>query len=166
MPGANRTRPVRSSCGPFWRVFPIGIIRTPFPRIESVPESGSEPRTAEGQVEVFPEFEEGLEGIERHTRLWLLFLLHCREGFDLTVRRRGSGPLTGLFSTRCPCRPNPIGITLVRLLGRSGRTLRVVGVDMVSGSPLLDIKPFVVSSDDPSGGRTGVEAEAKWEGKR
>ncbi len=149
-PGAEGNRPVRSGCGTFWRVSPIGIIRTPFPRIESATGSEGEPPTAEGQVEVFPDFEEGLQGIERHAHIWLLFVLHCKEGFDLTVRRRGSDPLAGLFSTRCPCRPNPIGITLVRLLGRSGRTLWVSGVDMVSGTPLLDIKPFAVTYDAPS----------------
>ncbi|MEW6758128.1 MAG: tRNA (N6-threonylcarbamoyladenosine(37)-N6)-methyltransferase TrmO [Acidobacteriota bacterium] len=162
--GTEGNRPVRSGCGPFWRVSPIGIIRTPFVRIESAPGSEGEPPTAEGQVEVFPDFEEGLQGIERNAHIWLLFVLHCKEGFDLTVRRRGSGPLTGLFSTRCPCRPNPIGITLVRLLGRSGRTLRVSGVDMVSGTPLLDIKPFAVTCDAPSRESKTPEVEEAREG--
>ncbi|MGC8763104.1 MAG: tRNA (N6-threonylcarbamoyladenosine(37)-N6)-methyltransferase TrmO [Acidobacteriota bacterium] len=140
-----------AASGSFWRVSPVGVIRTPFSRVEEVPGSSGEPLEAEGTVEVFPGFEEALNGVEGYSHLWLLFVLHCREGFSLLVRRRGTGPLTGLFATHCPCRPNPLGLTLVRLLGRSGRSLRVQGVDMVDGTPLLDIKPYVAASD-PSGG--------------
>lgn len=166
--GVQAPRPVRAVCGPFWRVSPIGMIRTPFPRIETVPASAAEPSSAEGLVEVFPDFEEGLGGLERCGHIWLLFVLHCKEGFDLSVRRRRTDPLTGLFSTRCPCRPNPIGITLVRFLGRSGRVLRVRGVDMVSGTPLLDIKPFAASCDvPPHGGAAGESESARpgWVGQ-
>jgi tRNA-Thr(GGU) m(6)t(6)A37 methyltransferase TsaA len=139
-----------AASGSFWRVSPVGVIRTPFPRLEEVPGSSGEPLQAEGTVEVFPGFEQALEGVEGCSHLWLLFVLHCREGFSLLVRKRGTGPLTGLFATRCPCRPNPLGLTLVRLLGRSGRTLRVRGVDMVDGTPLLDIKPYVAACDLPA----------------
>ncbi len=146
-----------ASAGGFWRVSPVGLIRTPFPRLEEVPGSSGEPLRAEGTVEVFPGFEQALEGVEGCGHLWLLFVLHCREGFGLLVRKRGTGPLTGLFATRCPCRPNPLGLTLVRLLGRSGRILKVRGVDMVDGTPLLDIKPYVPACDLPEGPEEGAE---------
>lgn len=144
-----------AASGSFWRVSPVGVIRTPFSRLEEVPGSSGEPLRTEGTVEVFPGFEEALQGLEAHSHLWLLFVLHGREGFSLLVPKRGHGPLTGLFATRSPCRPNPLGLTLVRLLRHSGRILQVRGVDMMDGTPLLDIKPYVPACDlpkDPEGG--------------
>jgi tRNA-Thr(GGU) m(6)t(6)A37 methyltransferase TsaA len=95
-------------------------------------------------LEVNPELEEGLEGIEEFNRIMVIFWFHLAEETCLKVHPRGdkSKPLRGVFSTRAPVRPNHIGVTVVELLRREGNRLVVKGLDAYNGTPILDIKPY------------------------
>lgn len=128
-----------------WRVAPIGVVRTPFVTYCDPPRHFR--RVGRGTVEVFPEFEDGLKDVDGFSHLWLITLLHRSGDHDLLVRPRGSESLRGLFATRSPRRPNPIGLSLVKLVKRDGRYLQVTGIDLLDGTPLLDIKPYLPDAD-------------------
>jgi tRNA-Thr(GGU) m(6)t(6)A37 methyltransferase TsaA len=125
---------------------PIGVIHTPFGDGDDIP---IQPifSLAVGQVEVFPEYGEGLQGIEGISHLILLYVLHRSEGYSLQVKPFLDHRTRGVFATRHPRRPNPIGLSVVRLLGRRDTTLEVEGIDVLDGTPLLDIKPYVPDFD-------------------
>ncbi len=128
-----------------WRVTPIGIVRTPFITYREPPRHFK--RVGRGTVEVFPEFEQGLQDLGGFSHLWLLTVLHRSQGHDLLLKPRRSDVLRGLFATRSPRRPNPVGLSLVRLVKIDGRFLQVTGADLLDGTPLLDIKPYVSDYD-------------------
>ncbi len=125
----------------------IGIIRTPFTNTAGTPVQPSASEGASGTVEVFDEYEAGLLDLEGFDRIWLLYWFDRTCAPKLTVVPYKDDREHGLFATRAPCRPNPIGISSVRLLGIEGTTLRVADVDMLDGTPLLDIKPYVPAFD-------------------
>lgn len=125
---------------------PIGVIHTPFTDTSQVPIQASLSEVT-GQVEVFPEFSEGLQDIDGFTHLHLLYAFHCSRGYALRVKPFLDDQPRGLFATRHPCRPNPLGLSVVRLVSRNGNLLAVEGVDMFDGTPLLDIKPYVPDFD-------------------
>ncbi len=120
---------------------PIGLIRTPFKKILEVPRWGTLTEK-EAVIEIFPEFEEGLEGIERYQEIEVIFVFHCSKGPKLKVKPPHDDKERGIFATRGPVRPNPIGLTVMKLLQREGRFLKVKNVDMLDGTPVLDIKPY------------------------
>lgn len=133
----------------------IGVIHTPFTRKEETPVQASR-SAAEGRVLVFPEYSAGLEGIEGFSHLILLYVWHqAPPQVALRVKPFLGEGETGLFATRYPCRPNPIGLSVVRLLERRGDELLIRGVDMLDGSPLLDIKPYIPDFDVHAAERTG-----------
>ena len=134
---------------------PIGVIRTPFEEPVGVPIQGSLREDVEATVEVYPEFSEGLKDVEGFSHLILLFHFHLSDGYRLVAKPFLDDTPRGVFSIRSPKRPNPIGMTVVRLLGRNDRILRVAGVDMVDGTPLLDIKPYIPDSDAHEADRMG-----------
>ena len=109
----------------------------------------------EGTVEILPEFSEGLRDIEGFSHLILLFHFHLVKEYRLVARPFMDDTPRGVFSIRGPRRPNPIGMTVVRLLGREGCVLRIAGVDMVNGTPLLDIKPYFPDIDAHHDVKTG-----------
>jgi len=121
---------------------PIGVIRSPFRDKKSARERLADD-DREGSVEVFETFEQGLEDLEGFSHLFLLFHFHLSTGYALKVTPFFDDRLRGVFSTRAPARPNAIGLSSVRLLRREGRILHVRGLDVVDGTPLLDIKPQV-----------------------
>jgi tRNA (adenine37-N6)-methyltransferase len=140
---------------PEWVFRAIGRIRTPFPRPEGTPIQGAARPETEGSVEVFPEFAPGLADVQGFSHLILLYAFdHC-QGYDLCVTPFLDTQEHGIFATRSPRRPNPLGMTVVRLLAVEGTTLRVSGVDMVDGTPLLDIKPYVPAFDIHPADRVG-----------
>ena len=98
---------------------------------------------AEGTVEVLPELEGGLKDIEGFSHLIVIWVFDRAKGFDLLATPPGGAIAHGVFSTRSPYRPNPIALTVVELLGREGNRLHVRGLDMVDGTPILDIKPYL-----------------------
>lgn len=125
---------------------PIGVVRSPFRETAAIPKGPLAEHRAEGTLEIVPELEDGLQDIEGFSHLFVLWAFHRSEGHDLLARV----PLDreaphGVFATRSPRRPNPIGLTVVELLGRDGVRLRVRGVDMLDGTPILDIKPYLSS---------------------
>ena len=126
---------------------PIGVIRTPFRRAAGTPVQSSVSLGAEGRVELFPGFEEGLRDIEGFDRVWLLYSFDRASESQLVVRPYLDPVERGIFATRSPARPNYLGMSPVRLLGVHGATLLVSDVDMLDGTPLLDIKPYVPAFD-------------------
>ena len=124
------------------RVKPIGIIHSPFRRKEDTP---IQPRRsiAIGEIEVFKKYQEGLEDIEGFSHVILIYRFHMSKGYCLKVKPFLDDQLRGVFATRYPRRPNQIGLSVVRLLKRKENILTVKGIDVLDGTPLLDIKPYV-----------------------
>lgn len=125
---------------------PIGIIHTPFRDPQQTPIQASRSQ-AVGRVEVHAEFAEGLQDIDGFSHLVLLYLFDRAAGYSLRVKPFLDDRERGLFATRYPHRPNPIGLSVVRLLLRQENNLTVEGVDMLDDTPLLDIKPYVPDFD-------------------
>lgn len=125
---------------------PIGIVHSPFKRLEDIePGKYAYPRgfnSIHGELEIFDEYEAGLKDIEGFTHLVVIFVFHKAEGFKLHTKPLLDDTLRGVFSTRSPHRPNPIGVTVVNVRGRKGNILEVSGVDMIEGTPILDLKPY------------------------
>jgi len=126
---------------------PIGIIRSPFPKPEGTPIQPRFAGAARGEVILDEAYAEALDDIEGFGRVWLVTWLHLVDGWKPRVIPFRDTREHGLFATRSPCRPNPIGLSNVRLLGRSGRRLEVAEIDVVDGTPLLDLKPYVPEFD-------------------
>ena len=125
----------------------IGTIRTPFAASAGTPIQSRYAQGAEGTVEIFDEFAAGLKDIEGFDRLWLIYLFDRAVEAQLVVRPYLDNARHGIFATRSPARPNRIGISSVRLLRVEGTRLTEAGVDMLDGTPLLDIKPCVPEFD-------------------
>ena len=125
----------------------IGVIHTPFEEKSETPIQFSR-STAIGEVEVFPEYEEGLESIDELSHLILIYVFHEALGnHELLVKPFLDDQLHGVFATRFYRRPNPIGFSVVRLVQRTKTRLQVEWVDMLDGTPLLDIKPYIPDFD-------------------
>jgi tRNA (adenine37-N6)-methyltransferase len=124
---------------------PIGYVRSPYAKTADVPRGLGAEHRAEGTIEIRPEFEAGLADVEGFSHLYVLWVFHQAGGYELLGTPPSDDRPHGVFATRSPRRPNPIGLTVVELLGREGRVLRVSGVDMLSGTPVLDIKPYLSS---------------------
>jgi tRNA-Thr(GGU) m(6)t(6)A37 methyltransferase TsaA len=126
---------------------PIGHIRTSFTQRKQTPIQPYRSRAA-GRVELLPDYEAGLQDLDGFSHIILLYLFHRVDpGYDLTVIPFLDDQPRGLFATRYPRRPNPIGLSIVRLARRTGRVLYVKGIDVLDGTPLLDIKPYVPPFD-------------------
>jgi len=124
---------------------PIGYVRSPYTETSQIPKGCGAQHEAEGVLELLPEYEQGLMDIEGFSHLFVLWLFHRVDGFDLLATPPSDTRPHGVFATRSPRRPNPIGLTVVRLLGREGCSLRVAGIDMLDGTPILDVKPYLSS---------------------
>ena len=125
---------------------PIGVIHSPFTEKKQTPIQPSRSQ-AVGRVEVYPEYAEGLQDVEGFSHIILIYAFHRSSGFELRVKPLLDSNLRGLFATRYPCRPNPIGMSTVKLLSRQDTVLEIEGVDVLDGTPLLDIKPYVPGFD-------------------
>ncbi len=121
----------------------IGTVHSPYTDRSQVPRGRGAKHEAEGVLEIAPELEPGLADIEGFSHLFVIWLFHRAEGASLVSTPPSDDRPHGVFATRSPQRPNPIGLTVVRLLGREGNRLRVRGVDMLDGTPILDIKPYL-----------------------
>jgi tRNA-Thr(GGU) m(6)t(6)A37 methyltransferase TsaA len=124
---------------------PIGYVRSPFRNTQEIPKGLGAKHEAEGVLEIRAEFEPGLADIEGFSHLFVIWAFDRSEGCDLVVTPPNDDRPHGVFATRSPRRPNPIGLTVVELLGREGTMLRVRGVDMLEGTQILDIKPYLSS---------------------
>jgi tRNA-Thr(GGU) m(6)t(6)A37 methyltransferase TsaA len=139
---------------------PIGYVTSPYKSTSEIPKGLGAKHDADGILNILPEFEPGLTDIEGFSHLIILWEFDRSQGFDLL----GTPPIDnrphGVFATRSPRRPNPIGLTTVRLRRREGVDLHVRGVDMLHGTVILDIKPYL-SSIPPEKLRRGWLAEAE-----
>jgi tRNA-Thr(GGU) m(6)t(6)A37 methyltransferase TsaA len=143
---------------------PIGFVRSPFEETSGIPKGLGARHEAEGVLEVLPEFEAGLTDIEGFSHLFVIWVFDRSRGFELLGTPPSDDRPHGVFATRSPRRPNPIGLTVVQLLRRDGSRLRVRGVDMVDGTPVLDIKPYLSSVSERDLRRGWLaEAEARRE---
>ena len=118
---------------------PIGYIRSDFKTIEETPKHGFE-NEFEAEIEIKEEFVEAMADMKENQKFMVLFHFHKSEGYELTSPLHGVGPMMGLFSTHSPRRPNPIGVSNITVTGVEGNIIRFKGVDMLDGTPVLDIK--------------------------
>jgi tRNA-Thr(GGU) m(6)t(6)A37 methyltransferase TsaA len=142
---------------------PIGIIHSPFTEAVGTPIQPVYAKNAEGTVEILPEFTEGLKDLDGFERIWLITYYHLAREPRMLVKPYMDDKLRGLFSTCAPARPNPIGISCVRLLSVENRTLQVAEIDILDGTPLLDIKPYSPRFDCFSVSRIGWLTKAREE---
>jgi tRNA (adenine37-N6)-methyltransferase len=145
---------------------PIGTIHSPFKTPAGMPIQPAGARNAAGRVEVDAAYGAGLDDIEGFSHIILIYHFHRSEGFDLTVTPFLDQRPHGLFATRAPRRPNPIGISVVPLLRREGNVLHVDCIDVLDGTPLLDIKPFVPDFDAPEATAVGWLAGKQGEAEK
>jgi tRNA-Thr(GGU) m(6)t(6)A37 methyltransferase TsaA len=139
---------------------PIGYVRSAYKNPREVPRGLGTKHDAEGVLEINPELEAGLTDIEGFSHLFVIWIFHRSEGFELLGTPPSDIRPHGVFATRSPKRPNPIGLTVVELLRREGSRLHVRGVDMLDETPILDIKPYL-SGVPPQELRRGWLAEAE-----
>ncbi len=134
---------------------PIGTVHSPYRRTEDMPIQASAARGIRGTVEVFPRYAEGLKDLDGFSHIVLLYHFHAASAPKLLVVPYLDTELRGVFATRAPARPNPIGLSVVRLIRVAGAVLEVEGVDIIDGTPLLDIKPYVPRFDNRRAERIG-----------
>jgi len=133
----------------------IGVIHTPFQEATGTPIQASMARDATGTVEVYPAWADGLKDLDGFDRIWLLYWFDRAAAPRLIVTPYLDDQPHGVFATRAPARPNPLGMSPVRLLRIEGNTLHVADVDILDGTPLLDIKPYAPRFDHLPAKRTG-----------
>ena len=133
----------------------IGIVHSPFKEKVGTPIQSCFDGPTEGCIEIFEHYEEGLDGVDGFRHIHVLYVLHRAFPFKLTVTPFLKEVRVGVFATRAPSRPNPIGLSTVELLRREGRFLHIRGLDMLDGTPVLDIKPYVPRFDVREHGRIG-----------
>lgn len=139
---------------------PIGYVRSPYKDTREIPKGPGAKHEAEGVLEIRAEFETGLTDIEGFSHLFVIWAFDRSEGFTLVSTPPTDDRPHGVFATRSPRRPNPIGLTVVELMYREGPLLHVRGIDMLEGTPILDIKPYL-SGVPPERLRRGWLAEAE-----
>lgn len=122
---------------------PIGFVRSPYNETTAIPKGLGVRHDAEGVLELLPEFEPGLKDVEGFSHLFVIWTFDRSESFDLVGTSPADGRVHGVFATRSPRRPNPIGLTVVELLRIDGCSLHVRGLDMLDSTPILDIKPYM-----------------------
>ncbi len=144
---------------------PIGTVRSPYTDTSQIPKGPGAEHHAEGVLELLPDLEVGLTDIEGFSHLFVLWIFDRAVGCDLLAHPPVDDRPHGVFATRSPRRPNPIGLTVVELLRREGTRLRVRGVDMLDGTPIVDIKPYL-SGVPPEELRRGWLAEAEARAQR
>jgi tRNA (adenine37-N6)-methyltransferase len=124
---------------------PIGIVRSPYTDRALIPKGPYAQHQAEGVLELRRDLEAGLQDIEGFSHLYVIWAFHKALGYDLVATPPNDDRSHGVFATRAPRRPNPLALSVVELLSREGAHLRVRGVDMLDGTPILDIKPYLSS---------------------
>jgi tRNA-Thr(GGU) m(6)t(6)A37 methyltransferase TsaA len=122
---------------------PIGYVRSPYKDAREFPKGLGAKHEAQGFLEILADFEPGLTDIEGFSHLIVIWAFDRSEGFSLAGTPPSDNRAHGVFATRSPRRPNPIGLTVIELLGREGPVLHVRGIDMLDGTPILDVKPYL-----------------------
>ena len=134
---------------------PIGVVRSPFTREEGTPIQPTVAAGAEGTIEIDAAYAPALADLDGFERIWVVYVFDRAGAYRAQVVPYRDDRLRGLFATRAPCRPNPIGLSSLRLLGITGATLRVADLDILDGTPVLDIKPYAPAFDAFPGARAG-----------
>lgn len=150
---------------------PIGVIRSEHTKPEKTPIQPVYSEGCQGRAEVFPEFAAGLRDLEGFSHIYLVYHMHKANQPRLAVKPFLQDVERGVFATRAPCRPNPIGLSIVRMVRREGNILHLDGVDALDCAPLLDIKPYIARFDRIEATRNGWQDEvdeeiARLRGKR
>jgi tRNA-Thr(GGU) m(6)t(6)A37 methyltransferase TsaA len=142
----------------------VGYVRSPHTEKSQIPKGPGAKHEAEGILEILPEFERGLQDIDGFSHLYVIWVFDRAEPGDTLVSRPPTDDRPhGVFATRSPQRPNPLGLSVVELLGREGNRLRVRGIDMLDGTPIVDIKPYLSSVQEAKLRRGWLaEAEARY----
>jgi tRNA-Thr(GGU) m(6)t(6)A37 methyltransferase TsaA len=140
---------------------PIGVIHSPFRDVKGMPIQPAGAEGAEGNVEIEPEYAAGLKDIEGFSHIILIYHFHLSKGYSLDVKPFLDNESHGVFATRAPRRPNPIGISVVRLVKVESNVIHIGDVDVVDGTPLLDLKPYVPKFDVRDTKRVGWLSKAK-----
>ncbi len=140
---------------------PIGIIHTPFDDPAGMPIQPAGAAGIQGRIEIFPQFSGGLRDLEGFSHITLIYHFHRYEGYKLIVTPFMDTEPRGLFATRAPRRPNPLGLSTVKLIAVEGNILRIENPDILDGTPLLDIKPYVPDFDEPTDFRLGWLEQAR-----
>jgi len=128
---------------PLFTLQPIGFVQSPYKETSAIPKGLGAKHEAEGVLTILPEFELGLTDIDGFSHLFVIWAFDRSDGFELIGRTPSDNRPHGVFATRSPRRPNPLGLTVVELLHRDGASLQVRGLDMLDGTPILDIKPYL-----------------------
>jgi tRNA-Thr(GGU) m(6)t(6)A37 methyltransferase TsaA len=139
----------------------IGVIHSPFKHPRGMPIQSAGAKGITGSIEIAPKYVDGLRHIQGFSHIILLYAFHLSKGSSLKVTPFLDNHSHGVFATRAPRRPNPIGLSVVRLIGVEGRILHIRNVDIVDGTPLLDIKPYVPDFDVHKVDRIGWLAKKK-----
>ena len=145
---------------------PIGIVHSPFKGIEDVPIQPSGAKKIKGIIEIKKKYEPGLKDLDGFSHIILIYHFHLTKGFSLEVIPFLDKSSRGLFATRAPKRPNSIGISVVKLLKIEGNRIFVENIDIVEGTPLLDIKPYVKEFDNTTKLKTGWLTHSSHKSKR
>ena len=149
---------IRTMAGKTFPIHPIGVFHSPLTPQTGAPRQGRLAPEVKATIEIFPEYERCVEGLESFSHIYVLFVFDRSRKWTASVRPPQAKKSRGLFSTRSPNRPNPIGLTAVRLVGRKGRILHVEGIDAFDNTPIVDIKPYVGSIDSfPDAGKQGAK---------
>jgi tRNA-Thr(GGU) m(6)t(6)A37 methyltransferase TsaA len=144
---------------------PIGFVRSSYSETTQIPKGWGAKHDAEGVLEILPEFEQGLTDIEGFSHLFVIWVFHQVEGYSLLGTPPTDDRPHGVFATRSPYRPNAIGLTVVELIRREDGRLFVRGVDMLDGTPILDIKPYLSSVPEEKLSRGWLTEAEKRKGK-
>ena len=145
---------------------PIGVIRSTHVAAQDTPIQPTYAKGCKGRAEIFPEFEEGLRDLDGFSRVYLIYHFDRAGSATLMVKPFLQDVERGIFATRAPCRPNPVGLSVVELLSREGTVLHLDGVDILDGTPLLDIKPYTAKFDIFETARNGWQDEVDEETAR
>jgi tRNA-Thr(GGU) m(6)t(6)A37 methyltransferase TsaA len=144
---------------------PIGIIRTPFHSKEECPIQPLYANKAVGKVELFEQFAEGLKDVDTFNYIYLLYSFDRAGAVELVRPTFLDDEPHGVFASRHPCRPNGIGISIVKLLSRDNNVLEVEGIDVLDSTPLIDIKPYIPKFDCITDASDGWTANKEWREK-
>jgi len=144
---------------------PIGIIYTPFSSLQDMPIQPSSARNLRGELVLHPQFTAGLTDLDGFSHIYLIYHFHKTNGYELIVKPFLDDQPHGVFATRAPKRPNPIGMSIMQLISIEENVLTLENVDILSGTPILDIKPYVPAFDKHDhvkvGWLTGKDEQAK-----
>lgn len=141
---------------------PIGYIKTPFNSKKDMPIQPTGAKGIEGTIEIDQKFAEGLKDLDGFSHIVLIYHFHQSEGYNLTVVPFMDDKMHGVFSTRAPRRPNPIGMSVVKLNKIENNVLYIENIDVLDGTPVLDIKPFIPDVDSPEVNKLGwLEGKSK-----